>query len=115
MTNPQHSETPWEINGRRTGPTTASFGRVFCGGEKWPFVSITAGRQTVAVLPAQEEEADYLTPDQEKMQANAAHIVLCVNGRDALVEALKHCADPGSTRSSREETAREALKKAGAM
>ena len=38
-----------------------------------------------------------------------------VNGRDALVEALKHCADPGSTRSSREETAREALKKAGAM
>lgn len=54
--------------------------------------------------------------DQGLQQANAAHIVKCVNLHDELVEALQFISECNMTNSQDfKQVAREALKKAGSL
>lgn len=123
MTEVKHTPTPWEK----------------CGGATPSYTCIKAGDEYIVYgmadnLVDEEHGNPIAAPDMWKQQANAAHIVKCVNLHDELVGTIKEllkvynepdeaiccngrdCGCHGaSVRQQAEHYAREALKKAGAL
>lgn len=58
----------WRVNGWQTGPTTVSL-QPFCA-KDWPYVAITFGSDTVAVVPARADESRKPLHGSEKAIAN---------------------------------------------
>ena len=74
----KHTKLPF-VNGwgvGLTGPTTPAYD-VFCGGRKWPYEVISKERETIAVIPQQEDGT-----------ANAAFIVKACNNHYQLLKLL---------------------------
>ena len=85
----EHTPVPWAVGygDGLTGPTTPTM-QPFCGGEKWPYLPISVGRETIALVPEQ-----VISPlDRHKanqMDANAAFIVRAVNAHDDLLADME--------------------------
>jgi len=52
----KHTKLPW-CNGwgtGLTGPTTPA-DDIFCGGKEWPYTVISKNKETIAIIPKQED------------------------------------------------------------
>jgi len=77
----KHTKLPW-CNGwgtGLTGPTTPA-DDIFCGGKEWPYTVISKNKETIAIIPKQEDWA---------LEENAAFIVKAVNNHTSLKDALQ--------------------------
>ena len=109
MTETKHTQTPWEK----------------CGGATPYYTCIKSGDEYIVYGMAdnqshKEHGHRIKAPDMWTQQANAAHIVKCVNMHDELVEALKEAREEylGGFRFHeipKETPYDETLKKAGAI